>query len=314
MARGRVTLGRRRPAALPGDPNQYVTVATKALWSAGRWIVSPYLYPVQASTVLPPAVCTATMEYEYGELLRPGSSASAIYEPLDILDHYARIQIFASVPDADSRARQVPLGVWHGIIVSEDRLPDAAASDVEKQGRQRFTAYGLEHLLRKAPIDTTAAMNWMTGEVIRNRVRTVFNGSILTGRRMQNLYVGLGTDQPAFSAIESAATGEWDLRSIAQYLLTWYANQRLAMEFKLGTVPEGVESIKPIVDLFDASVFEALNELFSPSRGLGWHLEVAPLGGAGRRPGGRPAKRRGRAARAHLADQIGDGGQRDRAG
>lgn len=293
----RVAIGTPQPASDPPavviDPQQRVEVSTKSTWE-GSWEPQPNIVPLKAVWAAPPSLSEATFRHDFGERLLTQKTAFETIDSLSIRDHYIKVEVFTSEDVT------VPINTWVGQIVDDTRDihgRDASASKAKEGGSQRLTAYGLEHIFRKCPIDETCFREFDSGwseKKGRVRTRMVFNQGTLDGALVGNKTSARhnldGEDGESYlfdtdrtsRGPDQEPTAFWSYTNIIEYLLTRFVNTRTTPQFAL---PEssageiGAGSSEPITivrieDLFGMTVWDALNKMLDRRRGFGWGIRT----------------------------------------
>lgn len=303
MARAQTGHRTDAPAGFTLETVYRTEVSTKELW-ADEWTIRPKLEPIKSVWAVPPLLSTATLRHNYGNIVNTGDDAFAEVEPLDIRDHYIKIETSVARRDTPGADNQIdvtkPIGTWVGLIVEDNRSPlgknASAGIDEGNAGLQRLTAYGLEHLLRKLPIDATAIRDNDEDKLIPTRV--VFNQRVPRGPLSGNMFATVTDDTPAFTSDPEFATPPlldtattWALPDIVRYILGNFVTGRTGPDFRLAVGNSGPQStsasgddtpaefvgfnaIIRIEDLFGLTAWDALNKILDRRRGLGWYIST----------------------------------------
>ena len=212
---------------------------------------------------------TATFRYDFGDIKTETATAFDLLGVLDLRDHYVKIETFGR------KAGLRPATLWVGQFVDDTRhlagaIQDPDADTLQAHGFADLTAYGLEHLLLKCPIDKTYFLSGTIAESGERGVR--FNdsgdhGGLIFGNRST-----LDPDSDIVFVFDTSGT-KWSHLDIVRHILKYHANTRTIPQFKLSIFDEVLKNIEGIVDLFGLSVFAALTKLADHRRGLGWYVD-----------------------------------------
>lgn len=272
----RVAIGTPQPPTTPPDvvvdPTQRVEVSTKSTWD-GEWVPQPNIDPLEAVWAAPPSLSTATFRHEFGERLLVQGTAFETVRPLSLRDHYIKVAVFTS-DDAT-----VPIHTWVGQIVDDTRDVhgrNADASRGDKAGTQHLTAYGLEHILRKCPIDKTWCWENNTLKGVRSPMafNQTFPGGPLSGNA--SVEPGVLTFTSSLGVVQA---NEWSYATIIAYLLKYFVNTRTTPQVEIASALAvaggfGLVDIVRIEHLFGLTVWDALNKMLDRRRGFGWNLRT----------------------------------------
>lgn len=253
--------------------------------AASGWVNEPHLY-CNSLTRSANAYDVATLVYEIGEgVIQPGAGAFASYPPLGLRGFFVRITITTTPTNI----------MWIGYVPTDSIDRDAVILDggvnklVGKQ--QTFTAVGLEYFLDRKQIDSAiVARSGDTPDYVRIQRPLVFNGGasndldpIASERANRSLTTGTAsyvfTDDPNQADL-------WTAGNIVDHLLTHHT-PRNSLDAPAPTTfildpqdaLDGVlDGFTPTVRTEGMTVFQILNQMISPQRGLAWWLEFDDLG------------------------------------
>lgn len=238
----------------------------------------PYLFAERVTFSVAPAISHAELSYRAGDkIMRHDQTSFDSYPRLSLQGKYVRISINQS---DDSVVR------WYGTIVDRDEMllgMDASAGNPERDSRQTFIAYGLEFLLDRRYI-TTSAVEREDGSVDLINRAIGFNlgpGAERDRKRAENSSINKGPDD-AFVFAKSLHEGDasfWNADDIIQYLTAYHMpadideNQQIPWYYN-DTV-EQLPFIAPSMQVHGRTVREVLNMLMDRRRGLSWALNVS---------------------------------------
>jgi hypothetical protein len=213
-----------------------------------------------------PTMTQASLQYRFGTMAREGEAAATYYPPLDLLNKFVRITVpLLSIS-------------WVGVVLQDgdDYGPlENVGGTRQAYGNQQFSAVGLEWFLMRKTINYSIVY-------FDTRIERAigYNAGMGTGR-------GLDYEERAnrstHSTTQFASTKDeaviWTADQIANSLLTNYppadaSNNPEPCEFVLsGDYADYLGPFKPTLEVEGQSVWQALNNLISPNRGLQWRVE-----------------------------------------
>jgi len=263
------------------EPNVFKAhaVYTKQLW-ADDWFLRQHLRAPQFSFACGPDTSDATLEYNYGNIMRMGAHDYAVYTPLDLSDRYVKIVVENG-------------STWHGICI--DQMNERGGEhEVNGQmvirGKQTFICRGLEFLLQRKQIETSYVAT-SAGEQKINRAIGFNLGAGLpsSGERQGNMKkaaLGFGAKGANIFAetLHKDKAEEWTAAQIFRYL----------MLYQVPTDKTGVDSLlwsaafadlnilkpyKPVLNVQGKTFFQVMNELIDRRRLMGWCVHVRSLNG-----------------------------------
>lgn len=227
----------------------------------------------------------ALISHELGDVMQPGTSAFASYQPQALLGKYVRLTIPQPAPRTQLR--------WVGYIVATANERSAVKTEgVDKvlTGRKQVVrAVGLEYFLDRRQIDSARIYNPDDpDEPVTIRRSIAFNkgqsrtdsDSLTRPNRSPH-----GVAHPNVTVYEFAAHGDtpelWTTARVINYLLHYYqpvntAGQHEPTQFLFDSqdqLDKMVDGVSPTLDPDGLTVFECLNKLLSTQRGFLWWLE-----------------------------------------
>jgi len=232
------------------------TVYIKWTWSA-PWCYVDYLYPLQLTWSVAPEMPRATLEFDYGRIKKAGLTTKNLYSPLDLTGCYVKIQ---------SNDEFI---TWAGVITDES-TGHHGISAAAKAGTQIYTAYGLEHLLARAPIDH-ALIDY--GESTHQvDVMPTFNLRSATGGTvLGNRATAMIDDDFSFSSDGAL----WTYFDIIDYIIHEFAPSQIIWTPNGEITDLTGPGMYPVIDLNGLTVYDALNKLIDRRRGYFWYALYA---------------------------------------
>ena len=243
-------------------------VEVKESWD-DPWTEIDYLTPLSADTMLGPEIGTATFRYDFGTILREGTTTAAAFEPLDILDQYIRITV-----DYEG---QGPTVVWVGVITDE---ATTYTNPAEVMGYQDYTARELGYILDRIIIsDAYAESAGTVTERVRIEVVPDFNrrgrsGKVYGNKTSSTYEFATGKSSPIFGR-------QWNVDSTYETTRTWNADEAVDYIFKahLYDQPFAYTSstlIEGLVDVWKQegkSIWAILSDILSRRNGFVFYLD-----------------------------------------
>lgn len=229
-------------------PLQGVQVFAKRQW-ADDWTWLPYVVPTQATETLLPAVGQATFRYDFGRILRSGSSVYADWLPYYLNGAFVAIVSY----------NQYGSGVlWVGVVDVTNVRPDGR-TDLPS-GDQQFTAFALEHILdRREMFGAWIKFGSIEPQFIWSS--PVFNRESDQGYKRFN-----GENDYVFSADDVGSL--WNNQEIAQYIINWFTPG----DFQLAGQAGILSGITEEQDFNGMTPLQALNRLIDRRRGMAWRI------------------------------------------
>jgi len=251
----------------------------------GGFVVVPHLYCDKLTRAVN-AIDTAELTYEIGEgVIQPADFPKAYrdYQPLNLKGKFVRVTIFSQ-----------PNIVWIGYVVNDEVLRHGVQGDGTNKlaGKQQvFDAVGLEWFLDRKQI-TSAVVREKPGDDASVRIERalVFNGGPM----------GALDSHSALRANRSEDTnedGKFDFAQNLEQAELWSAVDILdhLMQYQLPQTSAGnnapcdflvhvadlplLSGFYPSVDAENRTVFDVLNDVVRPQRGLVWWTEFSETGG-----------------------------------
>lgn len=245
-----------------------INVWTKATWSAA-WTLRPTLTAVNAVHAAQPETSIATFLQHYGAVLLEGQTAFAKQDTLDLSDQYVMI----GTPGATVR--------WVGVIPQTAYALSGHDAE-DPTGEQFFTAYGLEYLLGRIPVDHAFVSQGNPTDgysVVQIGRCPTFNvqhqvGGTLIGNRSYAYLDGV----PHFACADAAAMMKWSVKDILQYLLARFPTGGPA--WGLSGQINDLGNYEEVVDLAGLSLRQAIDRLVDRRRGYSWCVRCDGTGAA----------------------------------
>ena len=224
-------------------------------------------YPVSLVRGVAPTLDQAQFRYHFGTI---GDATQGTFGYRSRLDYQGKFIRIYSTHWSQSHASS-----WIGYIVSQEhsRQPENAAGDVSG-GDQQFTAVGLEWFLTRAMIDSSVV--YPSTKIWRH---LGFNTGWGDGRDLT--YANRGNKDSrglAFAADEDNREA-WTAYDIVKYLLknhgtTDRTGAASPVRFYLHeNAKKYLDWFEPTVQAAGNSVYQVLNEIISPARGLVWWVD-----------------------------------------
>lgn len=239
-------------------------VYTKNKLSDADWTEQPHLVCDNLILGAAPTMTQAALHYQFGTMAREDEPTASYQPPLELLNKFVRITCPAiSV-------------AWVGVVLQQGGtygpLEDVGGTR-QAYGTQQFSAVGLEWYLARKTINYSILAD---GTRIERAIG--YNAGLGTGRGLD--YENRGnrsTGNIHRFAIDKDTATLWRGDYIAGALLSNYQPQDAGgndepCEFTL-TNGNYLEAFTPTIEVEGHSVWQALNDLISPSRGLQWRVE-----------------------------------------
>lgn len=232
------------------------TVYARATWS-DAWIEQPNLSCLECQWNAAPAMNTAVLRWELGNVILPGDTAPTVFGAWIGRGQFIRVDW---VCDNGSILR------WVGFV-------DSSEWPADYLGSQILVCFGLEQALAKTPI--TFAM-WRdfddpTVTVRRSEQPLTFNG---VGGLMSESAIASTGGTHVFARPNEDAAKKWSTREIVRYLLYYHLPTNT---WGVSTIPWAVDQINQLPD-WDApqietdlrTVWDVLNALINPQQQTGF--------------------------------------------
>jgi hypothetical protein len=242
-------------------------VYTKTKLSDADWTEQPHLICESLVLGVAPTMTQAALRYEYGTMAREDESTATYQPPLDLLRKFVRI----TCPSLSIS--------WVGVVLQEGEmygpLEDVGGTR-QAYGTQQFSAVGLEWFLMRKTINYSI----LSPGNVRIERAIGYNTGMGAGRSVDYEQRANKDDGIAVFAADKDSAALWSAEDIAVSLLVDYAPKDAAgneepCSFVLYPVfvEDFLLSFTPTLEVEGHSVWQALNDLFSHSRGLQWRIE-----------------------------------------
>lgn len=254
------------------------TVELKDNYSDAEWLPASFVY-CDRLTLAVNAYDEAELSRELGEIANFGTDFYAPYSPLSLIGKFVRITVH---PDESTDDEDL---VWIGYIVGTAKQRSAVKGDGMAQAltgkKQVVRAVGLEYFLDRVQIDASIVFD--TTRILRSMP---FNGGRGVSLDPDTRTRANRCDEAnADGVLVFAGPGQpgelWTLTNIIAYLLYYFTPRNNAGDpspdiFTLSAddIIAGVcDGIAPTLDPEGMTVYQVLNKLLSPQRGLVWWLD-----------------------------------------
>lgn len=247
-------------------------VWTKPTWSA-PFTLRPDLIPVQSVWSAAPDVSTAALEYRYGLVYPPGSSAPVVLDRIAARGYWVLIRWHAD--------DGTPID-WLGYAetpVTREHTP--ARHGMPDTGRQTILCTGLLRALQHRYIDTTVYVDPADDEKAARSggTGTTFNEGDRGNRSKSKLQLdGEGPAAYVFALPRDLEATWWSTRDIVEHLLAFHLPTPTSIA-EDGGVPWSIPDLsalpswdRPVIDTDLRDVAGILDELLQPSRLLGYSI------------------------------------------
>jgi len=252
-------------------------VSTRSTWN-GEWEERTGLFCDRFSEVCSPAIASAILSYNYGEVMAYGADAYEDREPLDILDHYVRVQIRNADDTDDER-------VWYGVIVGSTRELAGGHGEGKPAGRQILQAFGLEYLLTRKTVDTSIIARGSIGSGDPDKVIHRAIGFNLGGGGERNIdrkpNRGARGDEVFYAFAESLETAEeWTARDIVEYLLAYQGpddrggEQRIIWRLDTDSQVDDLSYYTPAMQVHGRTVKDSIDAIIDRRRAMSYKISV----------------------------------------
>jgi hypothetical protein len=251
--------------------NYYGIAYFKQKWNADAWAPITGVTPQRCLRGCAPIGQTADFHYDFGKIKRENTTVASIDPPRDLLDWYAKIQIY------DPNGSFAPEDHWHGIIPRSTILRKGGITSVDS-GYQSFQAVGLEHLLDRVFIDRShAAEMTMVGGNMAYKYLEVhyipsFNERYMKGYKVR----GNRSESPGPDGVyvfeEAPWSKVWNNRNIVEYLLNYF--KPTGPKWSLTGQVDALEQIEEVHSSVHEikTLWDWLNILIDRRRGLGFSV------------------------------------------
>lgn len=266
-----------KPAILP---RQYIVVQIKRKWS-DAWKTVPHITFAGGHNAVGPDVDQFQLIWHWGDVLWEDASAFAVTDPQDITNWLVRVA--PQVPSAGLSGAPTSLPILHGVIAPSSHMimgdgTTATGAD------QTITCFGFAHLLDRVAIDQAWAMP-VGGTVpvaiadmpmINTKEGGGYTASV--GNRSTAKVDGPYGEAMGQSYVYAQDGEVWTLRDYVEYLLVNFPPGGPDHGDIVATLAGQVDALDAIVlpemPASWASLKDALDDLISARRGLGYALRV----------------------------------------
>jgi len=266
------------PATFYNFPIQTVE-KIQYLGHPGGWVTVPHLY-CDKLKVACNAYDEAELSYQIGDdLIQPGTSVAGDYVPLTLRGYFVRIT-FSVVPSNV---------VWVGYVLTDDVIREGVKNSGgvnTMQGRaQLFKAVGLAWFLDRKQITQAVVRNTgATPDTVTIERPLTFNGgltadidpsSAIRGNRSQA--VGTSNVYEFTDSFDGAPL--WTARQIVDHCLYYYTLRNslgtMMPKFFLEVASQVfLDGFTPTIRSEGLTVFQVLNKICTPQRGLVWWVST----------------------------------------
>lgn len=239
-------------------------VYTKTKLSDADWTEQPHLVCESLVLGVAPTMTQASLRYEYGTMSREDEDSATYQPPLDLLRKFVRI----TCPSLSIS--------WVGVVLQEGEiygpLEDVGGTR-QAYGTQQFSAVGLEWFLMRKTINYSILAG---GARIERAIG--YNTGMGNGRGVDYEERGNRSTASAYDfAADKDTAALWDGWQILVNLIQKYSPQDSvgnpepclfeSVNFEV------LEVFSPTIQTEGHSVWQVMNDLISPSRGLQWRVE-----------------------------------------
>jgi len=249
------------------------------LSDAGDWQSQDKLYASQLRLIAN-GIDEAILLYQLGDLIQEGDTQFTQYSPQDLVGKYVRVTI-----PQDTAADIVWIGYILQPQIEREGVKDAGGNKL--QGRfQRFLAVGLEYFLNRKQVFDSVVRVDDDPDYVRIERPMVFNGGASVSLdsasdRRGNRATTVGADGVYHFADDPTTADEWTAEDIIVHLLEYYtprdsndAPSPTTFELDIAPIIDALDQYAPEVRTENMTVFEILNTICSPQRGLQWWAET----------------------------------------
>jgi len=282
---------------MPEITPQVPIVQMKSIWSE-NWANCPTLRPGSVVSALQPTIGTGTFEVIYGEI------NGGIYEPWRTWQDVF-VQVLLSPTAEELRFDPTTKGtpIWRGVITGKvdknQRTLDRGAGEEIRyvaSGKETLVARDLTYLLDRVAITGSYMEDTFEDDTGVNLVDRVYpfnltadrgmpahNNAVpqsaLAGNRSAIRYTNPATGLESYVFSDAGST--WSLANIIEYLLAWWASDRVTIygpnhltdpPGPYTGVMSGLDKIEQTVEP-RCTVRETLNSIIPRSRGLAWCVD-----------------------------------------
>lgn len=246
-------------------------VYTKTNWNSD-WIESPNVIAKEAVYRIAPGTSVATLEYRFGTVAVPGQFEPAVLLPLDETRYYVLI-----VNTGEDGSPFHWIGYSESPIVTK-RYPSESGGI--QNGVQDVPCYGLDRMLQYAWIDSSIIRNpdvAANQKWLRKAGAPHFNPKQKGNRTEDKIELQDNVEQYLLEK-PNIWFNFWSTRDIIEYLVRFYLPTN---DYGIGVIPWAVSPDismipnwdRPTIDMKGMTCWDAINELLSPDKMLGWYVE-----------------------------------------
>ena len=252
------------------DRTPTIKVYERAAWT-DEWAEIPYVVVESVVSAAAPTISQARCRFDYGEIKREDSASFSEQTPLDLKNHFIRIDAVYN----EGSESEVTSILFYGVVPSETLELHSSRNDIES-GRYKFIALGLEYLLDNFNL-YQADVDDGSGSVVRLNTTIPFNEQIPRGvsefgNRSNSKSVSGGQGTYVFSKDYA----EWSAGNIAEHLIIRSLTNGIAWEFTGQTQVLDILTPK-VLDLGGQTIRQSLNMLIDRRRCAGWKVKVDEL-------------------------------------
>lgn len=273
---------------------QKPVVYLRSAWD-DAWVEYENLHCVSLRMGVGAQIDQAQFEFHYGNIHRDGAASPQIEPRVSILRKFVKIEVANpnSTPAADLDGF-----IWYGIIVNEivnefggtieEALQDEAGNDIQDEaadpidvdglnsGLQEFTAFGMEWMLTRVFLNKSVYEDTSGNDVEVGRV-IPFNAGTKKKLESSDVQV-LGNKAPGQNRfirpdLVSAAV-PWTAFDILSYLLDVFQPTEAPVFEMHSTAADFCDWLILNNVTVGPTLFDALNQLISPHRGITWSVFV----------------------------------------
>ncbi len=260
-------------------PTQTVEISTDV--TSGAWTLVPYLW-CSKFKIAANAYDVANLRFEIGAgVLQPGARVFDDWQPLDIRGKFVRVTVELDEPIT-----------WVGYVLTQNLQRDGIKShsgENKFEGEsQVFDAVGLEWFLDRRQVDSSIVYN-STAADDRIMRALKFNGGESQTIDMKAAHRGnrsavTGDEGLYVFSSDTTTDNKWTATQIVQYLLKFHTpidsgDNAAPCEFSLHVDDTAcLDAWTPTVACERKTVYQLLNEIISPNRGLVWWAEYNTTG------------------------------------
>ena len=247
------------------------------LYDPDGWDLVPFLWCDELKLACN-AYSMAKLHYEIGHVMQPGDTTFDVYAPLDLRGKYVKVLVEQDDALADL--------VWVGYVLTDQIQRDGVKTEagVNKfQGQQQqLQAVGLEWFLDRKQIQSSYVER--ADSFVEIQRALVFNGGTsdtidMKAAHRGNRATSTNSDSLYFFSDDPTTEDKWTAADIVAHLLLYQAP--LDSDDNLAPCPYAInpddaaylDGFHPTIASERQTIFQLLNKIISPQRGLCWWLE-----------------------------------------